>query len=433
MTSIPNRIMLSLITALAMLSAVISLQVIITETAWATSQQEPGEASQEFAAESEIVVPPYCNWILNLPQSIAFEPVDSNGDEIADFIYNGEAQNIQSELSPETYYVAGQAGLTSQADPNNCSWFNEPGVGAGISFSLSGSSFVAYGRNPNTGIFDIRDAGMDILLDSNNPMNFNRSFAAACSSNSFDLGSTGLGLTTANFGNNFSLVGLSPAAVTTNNFCSATTQYSMKIPANLTPYISNTEYVWYGPTITFTAVLTNDAAVAYSSLSIQEQTITFNQPADMTMIQNSQTLQATASSGLAVTLTSNTPAVCSIVSGQVVQVASGACSITASQPGQSLNYSAADPVTRSFIISKVDQSVSVGGVPGSLGTYSTSNTLTATKSSTGNVNWSTSAPCAIWVNPTRVRRAGGTSWCTLTLNISGDNNYNSYTRSWTVK
>lgn len=433
MTSIPNRIMLSLITALAMLSAVISLQVIITETAWATSQQEPGETSQNFAAESEIVVPPYCNWILNLPQSIAFEPVDSNGDEIADFIYNGEAQNIQSELSPETYYVAGQAGLTSQADPNNCSWFNEPGVGAGISFSLSGSSFVAYGRNPNTGIFDIRDAGMDILLDSNNPMNFNRSFAAACSSNSFDLGSTGLGLTTANFGNNFSLVGLSPAAVTTNNFCSATTQYSMKIPANLTPYISNTEYVWYGPTITFTAVLTNDAAVAYSSLSIQEQTITFNQPADMTMVQNPQTLQATVSSGLAVTLTSNTPAVCSIVSGQVVQVASGTCSITASQPGQSLNYSAADPVTRSFIISKVNQSVSVGGVPGSLGTYSTSNTLTVTKSSTGNVNWSTNAPCAIWYNPTRVRRAGGTSWCTLTLNISGDNNYNSYRRSWTVK
>ena len=183
----------------------------------------------------------------------------------------------------------------------------------------------------------------------------------------------------------------------------------------------------------FTKGIANDAAVAYSSLSIQEQTITFNQPADMTMIQNLQTLQATASSGLAVTLTSNTPAVCSIVSGQVVQVASGACSITASQPGQSLNYSAADPVTRSFIISKVDQSVSVGGVPGSLGTYSTSNTLTATKSSTGNVNWSTRAPCAIWVNPTRVRRAGGTSWCTLTLNISGDNNYNSYTRSWTVK
>ena len=137
----------------------------------------------------------------------------------------------------------------------------------------------------------------------------------------------------------------------------------MKIPANLKPYLSNTEYVWYGPTITFTAVLTNNAGVAYSSLSTQEQTITFNQTADMTMIQSRQTLQATASSGLAVTLTSNTPAVCSIVSGQVNQVASGTCSITASQSGESLTYNAATPITRSFTISKVNQSVSVGGVP----------------------------------------------------------------------
>lgn len=455
MTSLPNRIMLSLITALAMLSAVISLQVIITETAWATSQQEPGEASQEFAAESEIVVPPYCNWILNLPQSIAFEPVDSNGDEIADFIYNGEAQNIQSELSTETYYIAGQAGLTSQADPNNCSWFNEPGVGAGISFSLSGSSFVAYGRNPNTGIFDIRDSGMDIVLDSNNPMNFNRSFAAACSSNSFDLGSTGLGLTTANFGNNFSLVGLSPAAVTTNNFCNATTQYSMKIPANLTPYISNTEYVWYGPTITFTAVLTNDAAAAYSSLSIQEQTITFNQPADMTMIQNLQTLQATASSGLAVTLTSNTPAVCSINdSGQVVQVASGTCSITASQPGQALNYSAATSVTRSFIISKVDQNPSISGVPSSVNkahsgqAWNYSPWITASNSH-GTITWSleganrdrgtisentadTSQYSSKSGNPIKVGRNWQTGNLTLRLTVSGNNIYNSYTRTWSI-
>lgn len=255
MTSIPNRITLSLITVLALLSAGLSLQVVITETAWATSQQEPGETSQNFASESEIVVPPWCNWILNLPQSIVFEPVDSNGDEIADFIYNGEAQDIQSTAALETYYVAGQGGLTSQAELNNCSWFNEPEVGAGISYSLSGSAFVAYGRNPSTGIFNVRDAGMDIELDINNPMNFTRNFDAACSGNGFVLGSTGLGLTTANFGNNFSLVSLSPAAVTTNNFCSATTQYSMEIPANLTPYISNTRYVWYGPTITFTAVL----------------------------------------------------------------------------------------------------------------------------------------------------------------------------------
>ena len=352
----PNRFILTLILTLSLLSATINFQNLITDSAWASGQQEPGESSQSFASDSEIVVPPYCNWVLNLPESISFRPVDSDGVEISGFIYNGQEQNIQSTLSQETYYVAGQSGLIDQAEENNCSWFNEPGVGAGISFSLSGSTFQAYGRDPITGVLN-RDTAMDIELDGSNPMSLSRIFNTACTSNGFDLGSTGLGLTATNFSQDFALVGLSPAAVSTNNFCSATSQYNMKIPANLKPYVSNTEYVWYGPTITFTAVLTTDGASTYSSLSAQEQTITFNQPADMTMVQSPQTLQATASSGLAVTLTSNTPAVCSIVSGQAVQVGSGTCSITASQPGQALNYSAATSVTRSFII---HQTVEVG-------------------------------------------------------------------------
>ena len=428
----PNRFILTLILTLSLLSATINFQFLISDSVWASGQQEPGEISQSFASDSEIVVPPWCNWILNLPESISFRPVDSNGVEISGFIYNGQEQNIQSTLSQETYYVAGQSGLIDQAEENNCSWFNEPEVGAGISFSLSGSTFQAYGRDPITGVLD-RDNAMDIELNGSNPMSFNRIFNAACASNGFDLGSTELGLTATNFSQDFSLVGLSPAAVTTNNFCSATSQYNMKIPANLKPYVSNTEYVWYGPTITFTAVLTNNAGVAYSSMSIQEQTITFNQPADMTMVQSRQTLQATASSELEVTLTSNTPAVCSIVSGQVNQVASGTCSITASQSGELPTYNAATPITRSFTILKANQTVSVSGVPGSLGTYKTSNTLVVTRNSSGSINWSTGPPCAIWYDPTTIRRAGGTSWCTVVLNISGDSNYNSYTRSWTVK
>jgi hypothetical protein len=72
-------------------------------------------------------------------------------------------------------------------------------------------------------------------------------------------------------------------------------------------------------------------------------------------------------------------------------------------------------------------------VPESLGTYNTSNTLVVTRNSSGSINWLTGSPCAIWYSPTTIRRTGGTSWCTVVLNISGDSNYNSYTRSWTVK
>ena len=202
----PNRFILTLILTLSLLSATINFQFLISDSVWASGQQEPGEISQSFASDSEIVVPPWCNWILNLPESISFRPVDSNGVEISGFIYNGQEQNIQSTLSQETYYVAGQSGLINQAEEDNCSWFNEPEVGAGISFSLSGSTFQAYGRDPITGALN-RDTAMDIELDGSNPMSFSRIFNAACDINGFDLGSTGLGLTATNFSQDFSLVG----------------------------------------------------------------------------------------------------------------------------------------------------------------------------------------------------------------------------------
>ena len=112
----PNRFILTLILTLSLLSATINFQFLISDSVWASGQQEPGEISQSFASDSEIVVPPWCNWILNLPESISFRPVDSNGVEISGFIYNGQEQNIQSTLSQETYYVAGQSGLINQAE-----------------------------------------------------------------------------------------------------------------------------------------------------------------------------------------------------------------------------------------------------------------------------------------------------------------------------
>ena len=61
-------------------------------------------------------------------------------------------------------------------------------------------------------------------------------------------------------------------------------------------------------------------------------------------------LNAVASSGLAVTYTSNTPNICTVTSNQATLIGSGNCSITASQPGN-LNYSAAIPVTVVFNVS----------------------------------------------------------------------------------
>jgi hypothetical protein len=62
---------------------------------------------------------------------------------------------------------------------------------------------------------------------------------------------------------------------------------------------------------------------------------------------------ATASSGLPVSYASSTPAVCTIVSGLVHVVAVGDCEVTASQDGNAI-FSAAEPVTRTIVVSPVE-------------------------------------------------------------------------------
>ena len=58
-------------------------------------------------------------------------------------------------------------------------------------------------------------------------------------------------------------------------------------------------------------------------------------------------LVATASSGLSVTFTSNSPSVCTVFKVYITLLTVGTCSITASQSGDAV-YAAAPPVTQTF-------------------------------------------------------------------------------------
>lgn len=81
------------------------------------------------------------------------------------------------------------------------------------------------------------------------------------------------------------------------------------------------------------------------------QTITFPDPADQTYGDADFPLGATASSGLAVSYTSQTPSVCT-VSGSTVSIeAAGTCTITASQAGNTTNWAPASDVEQSIAIS----------------------------------------------------------------------------------
>ena len=89
-----------------------------------------------------------------------------------------------------------------------------------------------------------------------------------------------------------------------------------------------------------------------SAPPILTQTITFIPPGNLAVGAAPVILNATATSGLNVTLTSNTPNVCSVsgIAGYVVMpLMSGGCSITATQAGNQ-TYAAAAPVTQSFTV-----------------------------------------------------------------------------------
>jgi mono/diheme cytochrome c family protein len=82
---------------------------------------------------------------------------------------------------------------------------------------------------------------------------------------------------------------------------------------------------------------------------LKTQTITFASPGNQTIGTVTPALVATSSSGLAVLITSNTPAVCSVGGSTLVLLASGTCSLSANQSGNA-TYNAAVTVTNSFTV-----------------------------------------------------------------------------------
>ncbi|MBK8046243.1 MAG: Ig-like domain repeat protein [Anaerolineales bacterium] len=105
---------------------------------------------------------------------------------------------------------------------------------------------------------------------------------------------------------------------------------------------------------TLTAVIDNSTVLSSSSSSdlVQlvnkaAQTITFDPLIDRPYGVEAFTVTAVASSGLTVVFTTTTPSVCTVSDNRVDLVASGVCTLSASQPGDN-NYHAAANVDRNF-------------------------------------------------------------------------------------
>ena len=85
------------------------------------------------------------------------------------------------------------------------------------------------------------------------------------------------------------------------------------------------------------------------TVSKASQTITFANPGSKALSEGSFTASSSADSGLTVSLASSTGSVCSVTGSTVGLLATGTCTLTASQAGNS-NYDAATNVERSFSV-----------------------------------------------------------------------------------
>ncbi len=153
-------------------------------------------------------------------------------------------------------------------------------------------------------------------------------------------------------------------------------------------------------------------------VSPEAQTITFANPGTQTY-GTSLTLNATASSGLAVSFASTTTSVCTVSGNTAAFLIAGTCTIQATQPGNS-NYLAATPVSRSFAVNHGAQTITFPN-PGTQ-TYGTPFTLIATASSELAVSFTstTTSVCTVSGNTATFVIAGT---CTIQATQPGNSTY----------
>jgi len=212
-------------------------------------------------------------------------------------------------------------------------------------------SVTATGASSGTATWSFTDADATTttLTSSLNPSNLNESvtFTATVKRTALNTavtaGSVKFG-TGANCGGGFTEL----QAIQTPNSSGQVTYTTSALPAGAT-----TIRACYNGTGGSSGTQNSDATLTQTVNAKQNQTITFTAPTGKTYGDADFNPGATASSSLAVSYSSSTTSVCTIVSGNVHIVAAGSCTVTASQAGDA-NYYAASDVTRTFSIDKAD-------------------------------------------------------------------------------
>ena len=147
-------------------------------------------------------------------------------------------------------------------------------------------------------------------------------------------------------------------------------------------------------TVDGNSIVTDTYSTIYRINVLENQTVSIDSIADHALSERTTTAHASASSRLAITYSSQTPATCSVdsASGLVTFIAAGECSIEATQPGNDYNWNDADADTE-FTILK-DQEINFPSIPDY---YISQATITVSATSTSGlpVTFTASGTCSI--------------------------------------
>ena len=169
---------------------------------------------------------------------------------------------------------------------------------------------------------------------------------------------------TASSGLPVTIVSVTPSVCTVTNFA-----LSLVAPGNCSLKATQAGNVTFNAAV---PVLNAFTVASASGAVLTSQSISFASPGAQT-VGIAATLSATASSGLAVTFGSSTPAVCSVSGNLLTLIATGNCTITANQTGSSI-YAAAAPLTRTFPVTQPAPVALAGSATNGKGLY-TSNCI----------------------------------------------------------
>jgi len=155
-----------------------------------------------------------------------------------------------------------------------------------------------------------------------------------------------------------------------------------------------------------------------------DQTISFS-PALTGTVGQTATLSATASSGLATTIVSSTPTICTLSGTTLSFAAVGTCTVTANQAGNTA-YNAATQISANIVVSnapKTNQTISFNALAAKVFGDADFN-VSATATSNLPVTLSATGSCSITNSTVKITAAGD---CSIKASQVGDTTYNAAT------